>query len=53
VEFDPTNDRRPAADYVRVATGRDFADVSPLRGVIRGGGRHVLHVAVHVAAASA
>ncbi|WP_018911953.1 transglutaminase family protein [Thiomonas sp. FB-6] len=48
VEFDPTNDRRPAADYVRVAVGRDFADVSPLRGVIRGGGRHALHVAVNV-----
>lgn len=50
VEFDPTNNRRPAADYVRVAVGRDFADVSPLRGVIRGGGRHALHVAVHVGA---
>ncbi len=52
VEFDPTNDRLPAADYVRVAVGRDFADVSPLRGVIRGGGRHALHVAVHVHPAS-
>lgn len=48
VEFDPTNNRRPAADYVRVAVGRDFADVSPLRGVIRGGGDHTLRVAVHV-----
>ena len=52
VEFDPTNDRRPAADYVRVAVGRDFADVSPLRGVIRGGGRHALTVAVNVSPAS-
>ncbi len=50
VEFDPTNDRRPAADYVRVAFGRDFADVSPLRGVIRGGGEHSLDVAVQVSA---
>lgn len=48
VEFDPTNNRLPAADYVRVAVGRDFADVSPLRGVIRGGGDHALDVAVHV-----
>jgi transglutaminase-like putative cysteine protease len=48
VEFDPTNDRRPAADCVRVAVGRDFADVSPLRGVIRGGGDHSLRVAVQV-----
>lgn len=47
-ELDPTNDRQPAADYVRVAGGRDFADVSPLRGVIRGGGEHTLDVAVHV-----
>ena len=51
VEFDPTNDRRPEADYVRVAVGRDFADVSPLRGVIRGGGRHALQVAVNVSPA--
>lgn len=51
VEFDPTNDRRPAADYVRVAVGRDFADVSPLRGVIRGGGEHELQVAVNVSPA--
>ncbi|MDY0331272.1 MAG: transglutaminase family protein [Thiomonas sp.] len=48
VEFDPTNNRQPAADYVRVALGRDFADVSPLRGVIRGGGDHTLRVGVHV-----
>ena len=48
VEFDPTNDRRPADDYVRLALGRDFADVSPLRGVIRGGGGHTLEVAVRV-----
>jgi len=48
VEFDPTNNRQPAADYVRVAMGRDFADVSPLRGVIRGGGEHTLRVGVHV-----
>lgn len=50
VAFDPTNDRLPAADYVRVAVGRDFADVSPLRGVIRGGGEHTLEVAVRVSA---
>jgi hypothetical protein len=27
--------------------GRDFGDVTPLRGVIRGGGRHTLEVGVH------
>ncbi len=48
LDFDPTNDRAPGEDYVTLATGRDFLDVSPLRGVIRGGARHVLSVAVTV-----
>ena len=51
VEFDPTNNRQPAADYVRIALGRDFADVSPLRGVIRGGADHTLKVGVRVSPA--
>jgi transglutaminase-like putative cysteine protease len=48
LDFDPTNDRTPGEDYVTLAIGRDFLDVSPLRGVIRGGARHVLHVGVTV-----
>lgn len=52
VDFDPTNDRwgwyAPGPDYVTVATGRDFGDVSPLRGVIHGGASHVLTVGVTV-----
>ncbi|MDB5967457.1 MAG: transglutaminase [Polaromonas sp.] len=48
LDFDPTNNRPPGEDYVTLATGRDFLDVSPLRGVIRGGARHVLRVAVTV-----
>ena len=48
LDFDPTNNRPPGEDYVTLATGRDFLDVSPLRGVIRGGAQHVLHVAVTV-----
>ena len=48
LDFDPTNNRAPGEDYVTLATGRDFLDVSPLRGVIRGGSRHTLHVAVTV-----
>jgi transglutaminase-like putative cysteine protease len=47
-DFDPTNNRAPGEDYVTLATGRDFLDVSPLRGVIRGGARHRLSVAVTV-----
>ena len=52
-DFDPTNHRsgveRPGEDYVTLALGRDFGDVSPLRGVIQGGGSHALKVAVTVA----
>ena len=47
-DFDPTNNRAPGEDYVTLATGRDFLDVSPLRGVIRGGAQHTLNVAVTV-----
>lgn len=46
LDFDPTNNRAPGEDYVTLAIGRDFLDVSPMRGVIRGGARHVLDVAV-------
>lgn len=48
VELDPTNDTRVASDHVAVAWGRDFGDVSPLRGVILGGGTHQLSVSVAV-----
>ncbi len=47
-DFDPTNNRTPGEDYVFLATGRDFSDVSPLRGVIHGGRNHTLHVGVTV-----
>jgi transglutaminase-like putative cysteine protease len=48
MEIDPTNDTRVASDHVAVAWGRDFGDVSPLRGVILGGGTHELSVGVAV-----
>lgn len=48
VEFDPTNNCEADQRYVLVAWGRDFGDVSPLRGVIRGGGGHTLSVRVSV-----
>ncbi len=51
-DFDPTNSRcgwhSPGEDYVTLASGRDFADVSPMRGVIHGGASHTLFVAVTV-----
>ena len=48
VGLDPTNDRSPGEDYVTLAVGRDYSDVSPLRGVIHGGANHTLQVAVTV-----
>jgi transglutaminase-like putative cysteine protease len=46
LELDPTNDLVPELGHVRLAQGRDYGDVTPLRGVIRGGGEHLLHVRV-------
>lgn len=46
LDLDPTNDCVPDIHHVRVAHGRDFGDVTPLRGVIRGGGAHTLVVRV-------
>ncbi|HSI58586.1 MAG TPA: transglutaminase family protein [Ideonella sp.] len=48
VALDPTNDVPAGTDHVTLAWGRDYADVAPLRGVIRGGGRSQPHVAVTV-----
>jgi transglutaminase-like putative cysteine protease len=48
VDLDPTNAVLPDASHVTVAVGRDYGDVVPLRGVIRGGADHVLDVAVDV-----
>jgi transglutaminase-like putative cysteine protease len=48
VDLDPTNDVRVATDHIVIAFGRDFGDVSPLRGVIVGGGKHRLSVRVSV-----
>jgi transglutaminase-like putative cysteine protease len=48
IEFDPTNGCLAGTDHVAVAWGRDFGDVSPLRGVILGGAQHQLSVTVRV-----
>ena len=48
LDFDPTNNLRPTDEHVTVAHGRDFSDVTPLKGVILGGGRHEVRVAVNV-----
>lgn len=48
IDLDPTNDLLVDTSHVVVAIGRDYGDVMPLRGVIRGGGHHTLKVAVSV-----
>ncbi|MCB1229523.1 MAG: transglutaminase family protein [Verrucomicrobiae bacterium] len=48
VEFDPTNQCVAANNHVRVAYGRDFEDVSPLRGTVVGGGWQQLTIGVTV-----
>ena len=48
VDFDPTNNLTPALEHIILAWGRDFGDVSPLRGVILGGGSHDPEVSVTV-----
>lgn len=49
VDLDPTNRRLVGPDYITLAVGRDYGDVSPIRGVINGGGRHSMSVSVDVA----
>lgn len=46
VEFDPTNDLVVADEHVVLGHGRDYADISPVRGVLLGGGQHSLTVGV-------
>lgn len=47
LELDPTNNVVGSTEHVRLAVGRDFGDVAPLRGIIRGGAGHRLTVRVH------
>lgn len=48
VDLDPTNNCFPSLDHITVALGRDFSDVSPVRGIITGGGEHSVTVGVDV-----
>ena len=48
IDLDPTNDQIPAERHVLLAWGRDFFDVSPVKGVILGGGHHSVSVSVDV-----
>jgi transglutaminase-like putative cysteine protease len=48
LDFDPTNNVLPTTQHVTVAWGRDFSDVSPLKGVVLAGGSHRIIVGVDV-----
>ena len=48
IDLDPTNNVIPAIEHITVGWGRDFSDVTPLRGVINGGGVQTLEVRVTV-----
>jgi transglutaminase-like putative cysteine protease len=48
IDVDPTNNLLPSNRHITVAWGRDYSDVSPIRGVILGSGEHTLKVAVDV-----
>jgi transglutaminase-like putative cysteine protease len=48
VEFDPTNDLIVALDHIVIARGRDYGDVSPVRGILRISGEQTTDQAVDV-----
>lgn len=50
VDLDSTNDVIPREQHITVAWGRDYGDVSPINGLVLGGGNHTVDVAVDVAA---
>lgn len=49
VDVDPTNNLLVSTSHITLAWGRDYGNVSPIRGVIVGGGQHSLQVSVDVA----
>lgn len=48
VDLDPTNDVIPGEKHVTLAWGMDYRDVSPVRGIVLGGGEQRLDVGVDV-----
>lgn len=51
VDLDPTNDLVVCDEHVLLGWGRDYADVSPVKGILLGGGKQVLEVSVDLVAA--
>lgn len=48
VDLDPTNGIVTADEHITIAYGRDYDDVSPISGVLLGGGEHTVAVSVDV-----
>ena len=48
VDLDPTNNLIPGESHIVLAWGRDYGDVTPVKGVVMGGGKHTLSVQVDV-----
>ena len=48
IDADPTNGVFPDTSHITLGWGRDFLDISPLRGVLIGGGQQSMQVAVTV-----
>ncbi len=49
VDLDPTNNIIPGENHIVLAWGRDYGDVTPVKGVVMGGGIHTLSLMVDVA----
>jgi transglutaminase-like putative cysteine protease len=48
IDFDPTNNQMPSTQHITLGWGRDYSDITPLKGVLYGGQQHELDVSVHV-----
>jgi len=48
IDIDPTNNRLITEEYATIGWGRDYGDVSLIRGVLAGGGQHSLYFSVNV-----
>ncbi len=48
IDLDPTNNQVPSDQHITLAWGRDYGDVTPIKGVILGGRHHSIAVAVDV-----
>jgi transglutaminase-like putative cysteine protease len=48
LDFDPTNNQMPMDRHITLAWGRDYSDVTPMKGIVFGGGKHVVNVSVDV-----